>query len=80
MKNIAIVNNVVFPFDAQLALFFTGLLRAKGNKIVILHHLGTDKATLQIAMDDTSGLWCCGSTLNGPGANFFWPYGDSFIS
>src|SRR5258708_25596625 len=67
-RGIAILKNVLLALDAHLAQGTRLQPPAGVAQPLPADHIGLDKASLEIAMDDTSGLRCTGAAPNRPGA------------
>ena len=66
VHNITILHNILLTLDANLTHISTSTLRAKLYIVGILDNLSTDKATLEVGVDDTSGLRGLHTTAEGP--------------
>ena len=58
MHDITILNHVVLTFYSKFSCLADSSLRAILDIVVVLDHLSTDKALLEVGMNDTSTLGC----------------------
>ena len=70
MHDVAILNNIFFPFNIQFPGLFAGLLRLIFEKIVVFDYLGTDEASFKVGVDNPGGLRGLSALPEGPGARF----------
>ena len=70
VHDISIFNYIIFTFGAHFAGFFSTLFTFVLNEIVKRDGLCTNKATLEVAMDNSSGLRRSIALVNGLGAHF----------
>ena len=66
VQNITVLHFVVLSFNGELAGLFALELRPQSHKVVVLDNLGSDEATLQIAVDDARSLRCQHTLGDGP--------------
>src|SRR5262245_49504148 len=69
MNNITVLDDVVFALEPELAGFFALRLTAKNNKVIVSNDLGTDKTTLDVAMNLSCSLACDRSLSDRPRAD-----------
>ena len=72
-NDITVANDVVLPFTSVQPALTCGGNAALAHKVIICHYLGTDEATLKIAMDLTGGLRCLGALGNRQARTSFGP-------
>jgi hypothetical protein len=70
MDDVAVFDDVVFAFQAQLARFFALEFAAVNDEIVVGYHFGANKTALDIAMDFSRRPFGNGSLSHGPCADF----------
>src|SRR5215468_7859535 len=51
MNDIAVLNDVVFALESELAGFLALRLTAKNHEVIVSNYLGTDKTALDVAMN-----------------------------
>src|SRR5207244_3220434 len=68
VHHVAVLDDVVFSFDAQGALRARRRFAAVTEQLVPADHLRLDEATLEIGVDRARRLWRPGSSLDDPGA------------
>ncbi len=69
MHDVAILHDVVFSLDRQLACCLDRRLRAKLEEIVALHDLCANESTLEVGVDLAGSLGRPGASVDGPGMN-----------
>ena len=67
MHDVAVLNDVLLAFLAQLARFATALLAAERHVILVACGLGLDEAAFEIRVDDAGGLRCFRPEGDSPG-------------
>ena len=68
--HVAVLDDIILSFRAQLAGVSRGSLAAERDVIVVSDRLGADEAALEIGMDGAGGLGRLGAFLHRPGARF----------
>src|SRR5947208_8993933 len=61
MDNVAVLNDVLFPFEAKLSCLLALGFASKGDEILIGNHLGTDEAALDVTVDFSCSFPSVGS-------------------
>src|SRR5262252_8903451 len=56
MNDITVLDNVVFALESELAGFLALRLTAKNHEVIVSNDLGTDKTTLDVAMNLSGSL------------------------
>src|SRR5262245_1561208 len=56
MNDVTVLHDIVFALKSELASLFTLRLTAKSNKVIVSNDLGTDKTTLDVAMNLSCSL------------------------
>ena len=79
MHYVAVFNDVLLAFDANLSCIAASLLRAKGYIISILDDLGTNKALLEVGVDDTCRLRSLCALAVGPGTRLVSTCGEECL-
>ena len=69
-EDVAVLDDVLFAFGAQQALFFDGLFAAVDEEVVGGVAVGFDEAAFEVGVDDARGSGSFGAALDGPGADF----------
>ena len=67
VHDVAVLYYVVLAFDAEFAGLAHALLAAERYIVVIFNYLGTDKALLEVGVDDAGTLWRLGAAAECPG-------------
>ena len=67
VHDIALLDNVLFPFEPQEALVLAARDPIMGGKIVVGHRLRTDEALFEVGVDDAGGLRGCHAPGDRPG-------------
>ena len=67
---VAVLDDVLFAFGAQQALFFYGLLAAVEEEVAGGVGVGLDEAAFEVGVDDAGGSRSFRSAFDGPGADF----------
>src|ERR1700691_370524 len=76
LEDITVHYFVLLAFDPQLADVASGRPRAQLEQLVPVHDLRTDKATLEVGMDDAGALRRLGARPERPGPALFVPGGE----
>ena len=71
MHHIAIFHDIFLSFHTQFTRLSHFCFTPVSNKIIIFNNLSTNKPLLEIGVDNSRSLRCCGSNRNGPGTNLF---------
>ena len=79
MHDVAVLHNIVFALDAQLAGFAHCSLRAVFDVVVILYHLGADKALLEVGVDYAGTLRSLPALVICPCLNLHLACGDECL-
>src|SRR3990167_2524675 len=66
MHHIAVLHDVVLPFDPELPCFTRSLLSTVANEVIVGDCLRTDEAFFEVRVDHPCGLRCFGSTGDRP--------------
>ncbi len=74
--DVAVLENVLFAFEAILAGFAGGGGAAQPSEVLITDHFGFDKTLFEIGMDDTGGLRGFPAFLDRPSADLFFTGGE----
>ena len=67
VQYVAVLHDVFFAFQTQLAFGFSLHHTAKCHQIIVGNDLGADETLLQVRMDLTGGLRRGGAAVNCPG-------------
>ena len=68
MHDVAVLDNVLFTFNSQLAGFLNCGFRAKRNVVGILNNLCTDESLFEVGVDYACSLWSLRPLMVGPSA------------
>ena len=66
VHDVAIFNDIIFPFCTHLACFFRALFTLVGDEVFKRDSLRTDEAFLEVGVDFTRRLWRCCANRDGP--------------
>lgn len=76
VHDIPVAHDVILSFAAQFAGFSGSLFAVTGHEIIVSDHLGTNKAALEIRMNDAGRARCRGLLRDGPGARLLGTGGE----
>jgi hypothetical protein len=68
--NIAFLDDILFPFEADLSFFLCSGNAARGEEVFAANDFGANEALFDVAVNFTRGFDGSGAFANGPGANF----------
>ncbi len=74
--DVAILDDVVFAFDAEFAGFAGFGKGAEGDEILVGDGFCGDESAFEIAVDDAGGLWGFVAGVDSPSASFFFSGGE----
>ena len=57
VHDVAVLHHVFLALDRKLACLAHGALASEGHIVVVLYHLGTDKALFEIGVDNACLLY-----------------------
>src|SRR6185503_13159524 len=70
--HVAVLDDIILSFRAQLAGVSRGSLAAERDVIVVSDRLGADEAALEVGVDLSGGFGSLCALVHGPGAGFLW--------
>src|SRR5438093_4732120 len=70
MDDVAVLDDIIFAFQAELARFFALRLAAVCDELVVRDHFGANKSTLDVAVDFACGFLCGCAMSDRPSADF----------
>src|SRR5437867_11413219 len=76
MDNVAVLDDVLFPFEAKLSCLLALGFASKGDEILIGNHLGADEAALDVTVDFSRSFPSVGSLRDRPCADFVFARGQ----
>src|SRR5215207_7462480 len=76
VDHVAVLNDVLFAFSAQLAKLARLVQTAGANQVVIADNLGSDETTLNVGVNLGGCLDCRGASPNRPGPALIWSDGE----
>ena len=79
MHDIAVLHYIVLAFDGNLARLAAFCFAAQGNIVVVFDNLCTDKATLEVRVDNTRSLRSFHSFLESLRTTFFGTCGEESL-
>ena len=74
--DVAVFNDIVFPFEANFACFASCCVAACFNEVIISNDFCTDEAAFEVGVNLPCGLWCLGAFGDGPSASFLFTGGE----
>src|SRR5579859_1184449 len=76
VHDVAVLDGVFFPFDAEFSVVAGGGFRTKFDEVRVGDDLGLYEAFFEVGVDDAGGLWGFPAFVDGPGADFLYAGGE----
>lgn len=76
VHDVAVLNDILFAFDAHFAGLFASRFRAESNVIVVLDNFGAYKAFFKVGVNNAGALGGFASLVVGPSTHFLYSCGN----